>query len=88
MAGYNRSICYSNDLSLYVLVAKQGVIQTSITASNWVFRKADNEYEGIFNTCCYGNDQFIIAGTGGEIQTSPDGITWTHRAGEGGGPPG
>lgn len=59
-----------------------GAIKTSDNLGvSWTSRTADASYSGDFNDVVYDvtNGVFIACGTAGEIQTSPDGVTWTQR---------
>jgi hypothetical protein len=79
-----QSICYSNDLDLFVAVANSGSgsrIWTSHDTINWTLATATISLT--YNEICYGNGLFVaVAFTGGACcMTSPDGITWTPRIG-------
>jgi hypothetical protein len=79
---------------LLVAVGTAGEIQTSPDGITWTARSAAGGYAGEFNGVTGGEaldtstgDQdtlFVAVGTAGEIQTSPDGITWTARSAAGG----
>lgn len=65
---------------IIVIVGRGGEIQTSINnGSTWVQQTAAGSYTSTFEGIAYGNGVFVAVGQGIEIQTSPDGITWTQR---------
>ena len=78
-----RSVCYSDEVGLFVAVADTGTgdrIMTSPDGLAWTTRvnPDDNNWYGV----CYGAGLFVAvakSGTGDRIMTSPDGITWTAR---------
>lgn len=66
--------------SVFVAVGIAGTIRTSANlGATWTLRTPDAGYTGSFNALCVQNTRFIAVGSGGEIQVSDDGITWTHK---------
>lgn len=55
------------------------VHQRAKLAANLTKRTAASSYTGAFAAACYG-ERFVLVGSAGEIQTSVDGVTWTHVA--------
>jgi hypothetical protein len=79
------SICYSEELSIFVAVSSSGSGNRVMTSSNgitWTSRSSadDNDWTSV----CWSPELMIFAavsntGTGNRIMTSPDGITWTSQ---------
>lgn len=63
---------------LWVLAGQSGTILTSDNLIDWVARGAGVGYTGIFSDIIQSGTNAVLVG-GGEIQTSPDAITWTSR---------
>lgn len=65
---------------LIVAVGDGGQIVTSDDfGRTWTSQTADDSFSGNFYAAAYANGVFVIAGVLGELQTSPDGVTWTQR---------
>lgn len=76
---------------VWVVCGVTGEIQSSAgTPTSFAHRTADASYASAWACGCYAasfsSPKHILVGHGGEIQTSVDGTTWTHRANAGGSP--
>lgn len=71
--------------NIMIAVGASGMIfrtdDVSQVASHWTVQTQAAAFAGSFYAATFSAalGLFIIAGTTGEIQTSPDGVTWTHR---------
>jgi hypothetical protein len=84
------SVCWSEELGLFVVVGQSGANQvlTSTDGLNWYGQKTATSGTVIpWNSVCWGAEVGLftaVAPTGAfQIMTSPDGITWTGRTGGG-----
>jgi hypothetical protein len=69
-----------NDAGLIVAVGASGKIATSTNfGGTWTIRTPAASYANTFTDVIWTGTTFVAVGYVGEIQTSPDGITWTHR---------
>ena len=69
------------DSASYVQLSQ--AIDTYVAAKlavNMTARTAGGGYGNTFNGAGFGGGYFVLVGNAAEIQSSPDGITWTHRA--------
>jgi alpha-tubulin suppressor-like RCC1 family protein len=79
------SVCWSEELCLFVAVASSGIgnrIMTSPDGMNWTSRvnPVDNDWKSV----CWSAELCLFvavasSGTGNRIMTSPNGINWTSR---------
>lgn len=70
-----------------VAVGENGAILRCTPATSlgsWATSTPAAAYAGDFNGIAFGAGVFVAVGENGEIQTSPDGITFTHRTAAGG----
>lgn len=64
----------------WVAVGEAGLIATSDDqGETWTVRTPDASYSGRFSAVCYAAGLFVAVGQSAEVQTSPDGETWTSR---------
>jgi hypothetical protein len=54
-------------------------IYSSNDGSSWTVRTPGGTPAGSLHAVAYGNGLWVAVGNSGEIQTSPDGVTWTKR---------
>lgn len=74
----------SDGASALVVVGASGTIQSSGDGgATWTARTAAGSYSNSFKEVVYGAGLYVATGDSGEIQTSPDGVTWTKRTGGG-----
>jgi uncharacterized protein YmfQ (DUF2313 family) len=69
----------------WVIAGAAGEIYTSpdLTGTTWTAQTPAGAFAGTFQDGAYGASLFVLVGTGGEIQTSPDGEVWTARVAAG-----
>lgn len=60
-----------------------GARTITLAASSWAEQTADGAFAGDFNAIAFGNGVFVAVGTGGEIQTSAQGVTWAQETAAG-----
>lgn len=64
----------------WVAVGDAGLIATSDDlGETWTTRTPDSSFAGRFNAVFFAAGVFVAVGQGEEVQTSPDGVTWTRR---------
>jgi hypothetical protein len=66
----------------FVAVGNAGAIWSTM-AGTYAARVADAGFEGNFTDIADGAGLYVAIGSGGEIQTSPNGIAWTHQESDG-----
>lgn len=73
------SICYSEDLNIFVIVGNRNTILTSTDGETWNQRTSPVNED--LNEVFYSVDKgiYIITGNNGTILTSTDGETWNQR---------
>lgn len=80
---FHCAIWSGSEINGFVVVGDDGEIQTTddIDAGIFVHRTAGSSYTGDFYGGVYSDalGLYVIVGSGGEIQTSADGVTWTRR---------
>jgi hypothetical protein len=71
---------------VYAIGGNEKLSITQLAVSNSVSRAPDSSYTGDWSGAAFGRlgpaapDVYVLVGTAGEIQSSPDGVTWTTRA--------
>jgi hypothetical protein len=75
--GFLDDIAWSSSLGTFVAVGMND-IRVSGNGVSWSDHSPDDLYLS-FNGVAWAGSQFVVVGDGGEILTSPDGITWTTR---------
>lgn len=69
-----------NGARRWLAVGENGLIATSDDqGETWTARTPAGGYTGRFNTAYFAAGLFVIAGQSAEVQTSPDGVTWTSQ---------
>ena len=71
------SICWSDDLEMFVIAGGSGTILTSEDGETWT---AQTSGVSSLGKVIYGANILVAVGGSDTIITSPDGITWTPRS--------
>lgn len=79
-SGSRRGFASNADGSIIVAVGASAEIKVSTNGgTSWTNHTAGSSYTGDFRDVTFGVGLFVAVGDTGEIQTSPDGVTWTRR---------
>lgn len=78
-----RSVWYEASVTRWVAVGDSGLIYSSTDATSWAAETPGSSYTGAFRSVIFSQGLFVAVGTGDEVQTSPDGDTWTRRTSPG-----
>ncbi len=75
-----------NDTGRVIFVGESGAIYSldEFDPASFVSQTAAGAYAGNFMDVIWTGSLFVATGTNGEVQTSPDGVTWTSRVTSGG----
>ena len=71
------SVCYSEELELFVMVGESGAILTSTDGTNWTQQNSNTNVN--LNKVYYFSEKEMFVAIGKTILTSTDGINWTQR---------
>jgi len=76
------AICWSPALELFVMVAEDGEVATSLDGATWDLQVAPVAAE--WKSVCWSPEYGLFAAVGAEpgldcVMTSPDGVTWTAK---------